>query len=250
MTDATTVQESTSKLARSKLDPLTFVQLNLVWLLRVVFSSQEQGDLKYSKDKTQTEIWVVPERVDFEKMQKLPTIVVKMGGSSSTNLALGHQLAQYPHTGDQAKVDLEQSNIVFHCISEEPLEARRMAWIARSSIRGLRTVIHRKVGIHSIGDRVAVEPISPVENGIVYNGGKVDFFSARVVAPFHFPDNWTVQFLNTVPLFQVELGLRQTSSSRIKHIWDGQSIKPHRIGEGQHRKPVRVAVSQTLGEEE
>jgi len=249
MTEATTIPEATRGLSSIGLDPLTFIQLNVVWLLRVVFEGQKVGDLKYTKDKAQTEMWVVSERIDFDKMQKLPSIVVKMGGTSSANLALGQQLTQYIHTGDQAKVDLELSNMIFHCISEEPLEARRLAWIARSAVRGLRTVLNRRVGLHNIGDRVAIEPIAPVENGIVYNGGKADFFSAKVVVPFHFPDNWTVQFLNTVPLYQIELGLRQTRSSRITHIWDGQSSKPRRVEDGDHRKPVRITASQQLEEE-
>jgi hypothetical protein len=225
------------------LDPLSQVQLCVVWVLQNVFSADRA--FPWLSDAKTTAVHIVPERIEFGDVPVKPAIVVKMGGSQATNMAMGHQMTTLVHTGDQVKADLESSMVVLDCVSPEPIEARRIAWIGRSALRGLRTVIQRNAGIHAIGDRISVEPVSPTAEGVIYGAGEQKFMSCKVMAPFYFADNWTVSYLNTVPMMKMELSLRSERSGRITHIHDPQN-RPPRIPEGEHRDDVLVTVAQEM----
>ena len=223
------------------LDPLTQVQLCVVWLLQTVFS--DQASFKWEPDEKTTGIHIVPENIKFGDVPVKPAIVVKVGGTQSANMIMGQQSDTEIVTGNQIKIDLENSVLVLDCVSSQPIEARRIAWIARSCVRGLRSVIQRNSGIHAIGDRISLEAVSPTAEGVVYGAGEQKFMSCKVVAPFQFTDNWTVRYLNTIPLYATELKLREVRSNRITHLYDPQS-RPPRIPNGERRDVVKATVAQ------
>lgn len=169
-------------------DPLFHVtRLCLVFLQNLFKTAPRESGLQWDEDEELSQIIIQDEApINADLVNKRPAIVSVLSGVQFAGIALDQLRDLDLKTGSRVHTDMVSGNITFNCLSRVKVRARKIGWLVGRHVWILRREL-LLAGLHDIGQRINVGPVSPP--GAVINGDPGEIRMVPTAVPFHF--QWT-----------------------------------------------------------
>jgi hypothetical protein len=128
-------------------NPAIFMVRTVIEFLRILFATRPPGDLRWSKDESQSDIAIRSiNAVDLQSINTRPCILVQRGPISYMNMGLGQSGIEGISTRNRSVTynDVTSGSLSISCISRESVEAENIAYLVSSAFRYLGPALRKK----------------------------------------------------------------------------------------------------------
>jgi hypothetical protein len=192
-------------------DPLTFYTKIFIRFLQVVFSTFEKGSYRWEPDMELTDLVISDQgSVGREVVEKRPAIMCLLGPANWMNISMDQFKSFDFATGRKTHTDLVSGAMVYACLAQDGVEARRIAWIAGYATRALKRNLLR-AGMHRVGENVNYGP--EMDGGVLFPDPKPSVRMVQVMVPFFFQDTYSIGPVDNLLLKQLDLRLTSEVNS-------------------------------------
>lgn len=139
-----------------------------------------------------TELIITAKRPELEAIEKVPHVVVVLGGYAWSGLGINQLQTRRSRDGRQTHTDLIPSTVSFHCMAKDGALASRIAYHASFGVVALRTFLMRAGRLHEVKGSPQVS--GETAPGAISGTPAVDTDVVSVVAsvPFYRQVQWRI----------------------------------------------------------